>query len=245
MAVFRLDLSYDGTGFRGYAKQPGQRTVQGELEGALEQILGTKVETSVAGRTDAGVHARHQVVSFTAVELDEAKLERSLNSMLGGEVVIGRCCEVDDDFNARFSARRRTYRYAASTSPLPDPLRRNQVWYMPAEVDLDLLGATADKFVGEIDFTSFCRSVDGKSNVRRVERSTWEAGDSGDLYYWVAANAFCHQMVRSLVGTCYDVARGHIELAEVSLIIERANRSTMGTVAPPHGLTLWEVGYDT
>jgi tRNA pseudouridine38-40 synthase len=244
MGVVRLDLSYDGTGFRGYAKQPGQRTVQGQLEGALEQILGKSIDSSVAGRTDAGVHAHHQVVSFEADDVDDSKLQRSLTSMLGGEMVVTRCSVEADGFNARFSANRRSYRYAASTARYPDPMLRNQVWFLEDEVDVGLLHDAAAQFVGEIDFTSFCRSVAGKSNVRRVERSAWESLSDGRLFYWVEANAFCHQMVRSLVGTCYDVARGYIPLSEVAQIIQRADRSTMGTVAPPHGLSLWSVGYD-
>lgn len=243
MAVLRVDLAYDGSGFRGWAKQPGQRTVQGALEDALTRILGHDVDLSVAGRTDAGVHARHQVVSLEAGSTDLAKLQRSLNSLLGGEIVVSGIQVMPSDFNARFSARRRTYRYLASTAPLIDPLRRNHTWFLPAGIDVDLLARTAGYFVGEVDFTSFCRSVQGKSNVRRVERSAWEVGPDDELTYWVEANAFCHQMVRSLVGTCYDVARGHIDLDDVRLIIERADRSTMGTVAPPQGLTLWEVGY--
>lgn len=245
MGVVRLDLSYDGTGFRGYAKQPGQRTVQGELESALNQILGVVVESSVAGRTDAGVHARHQVVSFEAIGVDVSRLQRSLNAMLGDEIVVNRCSIEADGFNARFSARRRSYRYAASAASLPDPMLRNQVWFLTDHVDFDLLNEAAAQFVGEIDFTSFCRSVEGRSNVRRVGRSIWEAGFNGDLWYWVEANAFCHQMVRSLAGTCYDVARGYLALGELEQIIRRTDRSTMGTVAPSHGLSLWSVSYDS
>lgn len=244
MGVVRLDLSYDGTGFRGYAKQPGQRTVQGELESALDRVLDIEAQTSVAGRTDAGVHARHQVVSFQANDVDTTRLQRSLNSMLSREIVVKECSIADDGFDARFSAKRRTYRYAISIAPYPDPMRRSQIWYPADEVEVDLLNQAAEQFVGEIDFTSFCRSVSGKSNVRRVERSIWEAGPGGDLWYWVEANAFCHQMVRSLVGACYDVARGYFGLDDLSKVIASANRSTTGTIAPPHGLTLWEVTYD-
>ncbi len=243
MPTYRLDLSYDGTGFRGYARQQGQRTVQGELESAMSTFLGEIPETSVAGRTDAGVHARGQVVSFQVEGLDEGKLVRSLNAMLGGEIVIRRCANVDDGFNARFSAKARTYRYRLNASRVVDPLRRHHEWTVTTAIEPALLSAAVEHFVGEIDFTSFCRSVDGKSNVRRVQFARWE--DAGDERheFWVKANAFCHQMVRSLVGLSYDVARGHTPLAEVQQIIDRRDRSTMGTVAPPHGLTLWEVEY--
>lgn len=244
MRIVRLDIAYDGTEFRGYARQPGQRTVQQVLEEVLTQVLGFEPDTSVAGRTDAGVHARRQVVSFPAGEVETDRLQRSLNSMLGGEIVVNECSLAAPGFNARFSATGRVYRYLASNASLPDPQRRGFVWFFGSEVSFDLLNSTAERFVGEIDFTSFCRSVPGKSNVRRVERSVWDMGDGDLLTYWVEANSFCHQMVRSLVGTCYDVARGYTKLEYVSKVIERADRSTMGTVAPPHGLTLWDVSYD-
>ncbi|MGF1618306.1 MAG: tRNA pseudouridine(38-40) synthase TruA [Acidimicrobiia bacterium] len=248
MPVYRLDLSYDGTDFSGYARQNGQRTVQGELEAALGKVLGVTPPTAVAGRTDAGVHARGQVVSFEAeaVDVDAVDVDalaRSLNSMLGGEIVVTGCSTAPDGFNARFSATRRTYRYMANTSGLVDPMHRHLEWTMANAVDPELLAATAAHFVGEHDFTSFCRSVEGKSNVRRVEVARWEAAGEGRQVFWITANAFCHQMVRSLVGTCYDVARGHTRLDSVREVIGRRNRSTMGTVAPPHGLTLWEVKY--
>lgn len=243
MPTYRLELAYDGSGFRGYARQNGQRTVQGELESALAKFIGEPLTTSVAGRTDAGVHARAQVVSLVCKELDVDALQRSLNSLLGGEIVISSVTSAPDDFSARFSADRRLYRYLVSTAEHPDPLQRHFTWHLPAPIDIDLLSSTAAKFIGEIDFTSFCKSVEGKSNVRRVSRSEWVSLGDDRYAYWVEANAFCHQMVRSLVGLCYDVARGHESLGGVDEIISRANRSTAGTVAPPHGLTLWEVGY--
>jgi tRNA pseudouridine38-40 synthase len=243
MPVYRLDLSYDGTGFSGYARQDGQRTVQGELEGALGRFLGEIPPTAVAGRTDAGVHARGQVVSFEADGVDAGRLARSLNSMLGGEIVVTACSEAPHGFNARFSATSRTYRYQANMSGLVDPMRRHFEWTLGNVVDLALFEATAAQFVGEHDFTSFCRSVEGQSNVRRVEVARWEAAGEGRQVFWITANAFCHQMVRSLVGLCYDVARGHTHLDSVSEIIDRRNRSTMGTVAPPHGLSLWKAEY--
>jgi tRNA pseudouridine38-40 synthase len=243
MPVYRLDLSYDGTDFSGYARQNGQRTVQGELESALGKFLGVIPATAVAGRTDAGVHARGQVVSFEAEGVDVGRLARALNSMLGGEIVVTRCSTAPDGFNARFSATSRTYRYMASTAPYVDPTRRRYVWRLPGDVDAGLFDTTAGHYVGERDFTSFCRSVQGKSNVRRVEEAKWEMLGDSLMEFRVTANAFCHQMVRSLVGLCYDVARGYVSLDAVEGIIVGADRSSFGTVAPPHGLTLWEVGY--
>lgn len=243
MPVYRLDLSYDGTDFSGYARQNGQRTVQGELEGAMGKVLGVIPSTAVAGRTDAGVHARGQVVSFEADGVDAVRLARSLNSMLRGEIVITRCSAVPAGFNARFSATSRTYRYLASVSPYVDPTRRRYIWRLKGDVDPRLFDEVARHYVGERDFTSFCRAVEGKSNVRRLEEAKWEMLDDSLLEFRVTANAFCHQMVRSLVGLCYDVGRGYVALDEVEKIILAADRSRFGTVAPPHGLTLWEVGY--
>lgn len=243
MPVYRLDLSYDGTDFSGYARQNGQRTVQGELGGALGKVLGVVPATAVAGRTDAGVHARGQVVSFEADDVDVDRLTRSLNSMLGGEIVVTRCSIAPDDFDARFSATSRTYRYKASTAPFVDPTRRRYIWRLPGEVDPGMFDKVARHYVGVRDFTSFCRSVRGKSNVRRLEEAKWEMLDDGVLVFRVTANAFCHQMVRSLVGLCFDVARGYVALEDVEEIIISADRSRFGTVAPPHGLILWEVGY--
>lgn len=246
MSVFRLDLSYDGSGFHGYAKQASQRTVQGELELALERVLGEPVDTVVAGRTDAGVHARGQVVSFHLdADIDTGRLMRSLNAFLGGEAVVSGIRATNDSFNARHSATSRTYRYLMSLGPVPDPLSRHYVWHVTTGIDMELVRATSSRFVGTHDFGSFCRSVRGKSNVRRVERSEWLQGET--MEFWITANAFCHQMVRSLVGLCYDVGRGHIPIDNVAPIMKRGHRSgvgPVGTVAPPHGLTLWEVGYE-
>lgn len=243
MPVVRLDVAYDGTGFRGYAAQTGLRTVQGELDGALEQILGRKVVTSVAGRTDAGVHARGQVVSFPYEELvDERRLARSLNGLVGPEISVLAVTEAPDEFSARFSATWRRYRYLISTTPAPDPLTRNQVWHVGRPLDLPAMADVAGQFVGAHDFGSFCRSVEGKSNVRDVIESSWQE-DDGMFIYSVRANAFCHQMVRSLVGFMYDVGRGFSSAADTPSVIAARDRSAVATVAPPHGLTLMEVGY--
>ena len=243
MPTLRLDLAYDGSGFRGYAHQEGLRTVQGALEDALNTVLGGPVETAVAGRTDAGVHARGQVVSFQVEPpVDVERLARSLNGLVGPEIAVMAVSEVDDGFDARFSARWRRYRYSMSTGPVPDPLTRGVEWHVGPRLDHDAMAAAATEFVGEHDFSAFCRSVEGRSNVRRVDETGWEP-DGDRLHFWIRANAFCHQMVRSLVGLCYDVGRGFTPVGSVGEIVESADRSRVATVAPPHGLILWEVGY--
>jgi tRNA pseudouridine38-40 synthase len=243
MFTYRLDLAYDGSGFRGYARQEGQRTVQGELEEALQTLLGQPTETVVAGRTDAGVHARGQVASFEhAVELDTEKLRRSLNGILGPEIAVMALTLAEDGFHARFSARWRRYRYLVDPGPAPDPLARHFAWHVTRDLDLAAMTAVASAFVGEHDFSSFCRSVEGRSNVRRVDEAVW-VDREGFYEFWIQANAFCHQMVRSLVGYCYYVGRGFADPSQVEEVVNAGDRSRVATVAPPHGLTLWEVGY--
>lgn len=243
MPTLRLDLAYDGSGFRGYARQEGHRTIQAVLEEAIETVLRVPVQSAVAGRTDAGVHARGQVVSIRVEEaVDTERLARSLNGLVGPEMTVMAVTEVEETFNARFSASWRKYRYEISTASAPDPLSRGFVWHVGPTVDATAMAATAAEFRGEHDFSAFCRSVAGKSNVRRVDDATWEV--SGDrMEFWIQANAFCHQMVRSLVGLSHDVGRGFTPVASVRDIIESRDRARVVTVAPPHGLTLWEVGY--
>ncbi|MEX1124598.1 MAG: tRNA pseudouridine(38-40) synthase TruA [Acidimicrobiia bacterium] len=243
MPSYRLDLAYDGTGFRGYARQEGQRTIQGELESALGTVLGTTPATAVAGRTDAGVHARGQVVSFGIEDdIDGPQLARSLNGILGPEFSVSGVMRVEDDFSARFSATYRRYRYLMSLAPAGDPLTRHQVWQVGRALDVDAMQAVAAAVIGEHDFGAFCRSMHGKSNVRRVDEALWDPGEEL-LTFWIQANAFCHQMVRSLVGLAYDVGRGFTPVDSITEIIESGERGRVVTVAPAHGLTLWEVGY--
>lgn len=243
MPVYRIDFGYDGTGFKGYARQSGLRTVQGELESAISVVIGADLQTSVAGRTDAGVHARAQVASFSAPgQIDGDELARSLNGILGPEISVHRVTEAEAGFDARFSARWRRYRYQIAVGPSADPLRRHEVWHVSRALDVEAMQAVASAVIGEHDFSSFCRAVEGQTAVRRVDEAVWEEMP-GLLTFWIEANAFCHQMVRSLVGLSYDVGRGFTPVTEIGRIIEARDRSGVVTVAPPQGLTLWEVGY--
>jgi tRNA pseudouridine38-40 synthase len=243
MPTVRIDLGYDGSGFRGYARQGGQRTIQGDLERALSTLVGEVTDTAVAGRTDAGVHARGQVVSFVADgPIDVGALRRSLNGMLGPEIGVREVSLVEDGFHARHSARWRRYRYRIGTLPGGDPLTRLFTWEVGRELDVASMAAASSVFVGEHDFSSFCRSAPGSGNVRRVDESRL-VSEPGVIEYWIRANAFCHQMVRSLVGHLYDVGRGFAALDRVVEVITAQDRSRVATVAPGHGLTLWEVGY--
>lgn len=243
MPTYRLDVAYDGSGFHGYAAQTGQRTIQGELESALAKLVAGGVETAVAGRTDAGVHARGQVVSFeTDGEVDVEQMRRSLNSLVGPEVSVLAMGQTSDGFHARFSAKSRRYRYLIDPRPFADPMIRHMVWHVGRDLDVESMSVVVDEVVGEHDFSSFCRSVEGRSNVRRVSDAELVT-EEGLLAFWIEANAFCHQMVRSLVGYMYDIGRGFSSASEARDVIQAKDRSRVATVAPPRGLTLWEVRY--
>ena len=243
MLTYRIDLAYDGSGFRGYAANPGVRTVQGELEEVLAVVLQKPVSTVVAGRTDAGVHARGQVISFSTDEpVDPARLQRAVNKRLAPEVVVKAVSETAAGFDARFSARSRTYRYVVDDSDVPDPARRWTAWHVAGPLDVDAMNEAAAHLVGEHDFASLCRAAEGKTTVRVVKSAAWSKGD-GVVVFEVNAAAFCHQMVRSVVALCVEVGRGRLTAGQIPAIIEARDRNAARGAAPPHGLTLWSVEY--
>ena len=243
MPTYRLDVSYDGAPFHGFARQDGVRTVQGDIEGVLERVLRTPVRTVCAGRTDTGVHARRQVMSFVVDEpADPATVARAINGLLGPEVACTGCVLVDDTFDARFSALWRSYRYRVLDAAVADPLRRNTVWHVMDRLDLDAMNRAASGFVGEHDFASFCRRAEGRTTTRTVTEAVWQtAGD--EKLFAITATAFCHQMVRSIVGFCVDAGRGRVDPDSVPAVLAARDRSAARPIAPPHGLVLWEVGY--
>ena len=247
--VCKVTVAYDGTGFHGFAAQRDQRTVEGELASALARVVRAPIELSCAGRTDAGVHAWGQVVSCRLPESfsdDDrvAQLPRAVNGQLAPEIVVRDAALVDDTFDARHSARSRSYRYTIVNRDAPDPFLARTAWWVPASLDLTLLRLGADPFLGEHDFASFCRSgPPGSSTVRRVVESRWcEVGD-GVLRYDITASAFCWQMVRSIVGTLVDVGTGRLTPGDVLRIVRARDRAVAGRVAPPEGLCLWSVAY--
>lgn len=244
MPTYRLDLGYDGSGFSGYAVQKGVRTVQAVLEEALFRITGPVV-TTVAGRTDAGVHARGQVVSFaTPKDLDVDRTARSLNKMVREEIVIWGCRRVPDDFNARFSALSRTYRYRVANVPVLDPMIRHMVWQVRYQLDFGPMNVAAKHFTGLHDFASFCRRADGRSTERNVLRADWNLDPvDGHLVFEITASSFCRHMVRSLVALCVEAGRGRLDPDAVPDIIAALDRNVACGAAPPKGLTLWEVEY--
>ena len=245
-ARVRMTLAYDGTDFHGFAPNAGVRTVGGVLLGALEKVLHHRVELACAGRTDKGVHAWGQVVSFEAPPgIDPDRLQRALNGILAPEVVVRECELAPPAFDARRSARWRRYRYTILNTAVTDPFRHRYVWWVPEPLDLSLLRLAADPFVGEHDFASFCRrGPEGSSTVRRVHESLWRDPGDGTLVYEIRASAFCWQMVRAIVGTLVEVGRGKRTPGEITSIIRARDRSRAGQLAPPRGLCLWDVGYE-
>ncbi len=246
----RMTVAYDGTDFFGFAAQPGLRTVAGTLTEALERVLGHPVELVGAGRTDRGVHAWGQVVSFDtdARRFEPVVLRRRLNKLCGADVVIREIEEAAPDFDARFSARSRRYRYTIVRREVADPFLRRTAWWVPQPLDLAALRLAADPLIGEHDFASFCRrpkTDDGRqvSLVRRVIDVGWFDLGDGLLRFEIEATAFCHQMVRSIVGTLVSMGRGERRPGEMLAILRAADRQVAGNLAPPQGLCLWQVRY--
>jgi tRNA pseudouridine38-40 synthase len=253
----RLDLGYDGTDFHGWATQPRLRTVQGSLEDALAQVLRLDaVPVTCAGRTDTGVHARGQVVHVD-VEAEtlaasagrstappESALLRRLNGVLDPDVRVRSARRVPDGFDARFSALWRRYAYRVADAPeLVDPLLRRTVLAWPRPLDLYAMNQAAAGLLGERDFAAFCRRREGASTVRALRDLTWERDDTGVAVATVRADAFCHHMVRALVGCLVAVGEGRRPPGWAADVLRRGVRDAGVTVVPAHGLTLEEVGY--
>lgn len=241
----RLDISYDGQPFRGFARQPDVRTVQGDLEDALSKLFARPTAVIGAGRTDAGVHALAQVVNVPDVpdDVDPMKVRDSLIGMLGPQIVCHAAQPVAADFHARFSARSRTYVYAILQAAVPDPFLARTTLYHPEPMDLGAMNEAAGHLAGPNDFSSFGRVPEGQS----AERVLYELScrKSGDLIRIKArANAFIQRMVRSLVGTLIQVGDGRISPDEVAAILASKDRGQAGTVAPSHGLCLVSIEYD-
>jgi tRNA pseudouridine38-40 synthase len=248
----KLVVAYDGAGFRGFAMNQGVRTVLGTLSDAISLIVRARVDLTGAGRTDAGVHAWGQVVSGDLpahVDLDQ--LVRRVNKLCAPEIAVRSAERASDDFDARFSARWRHYRYDVWNAPTPNPLLTERAWWVPRPLDVDAMNDACAPLIGEHDFSSFCRRVKvaddepERSLVRSVMSARWSdhCEDGTSLRFEIRANAFCHQMVRAIVGTLVDVGLGKLAAADVDSILGARSRHAAGQVAPPHGLTLWEVGY--
>ena len=284
----RLELAYDGAGFAGWAAQPGLRTVEGVLTEALGTVLRVPVRLTVAGRTDAGVHAAGQVAHFDVAQeawralpgrSDRPPAQALLTRLAGvlarearrsaggggagivprgtSDVVVSGAREAPAGFDARFSATERAYRYRiADGGPVAgarDPRRRGSVLWVPEALDVDAMRRAAAPLLGEHDFLGYCKPREGATTIRALRRLEWsrvpgdavgrEGADAGLVVLDVVADAFCHSMVRSLVGACLAVGQGRRDEDWPARILRRASRETAAPVAPAHGLTLERVGY--
>jgi tRNA pseudouridine38-40 synthase len=264
----RLDIAYDGTGFTGWTRQPGLRTVQGEIEAALAVVFRRFPPTPtlvVAGRTDAGVHATGQVahLDLSQEQLESlarprrgkmagrvydapASLGRRINGIAGleSDVYVSRSAVAPDGFDARFSAiwRRYEYRIADNLAPRNPIERRNTVWY-PAALDVDLMNQAAASLLGLHDWATFCKPREGATTIRTLQEFHWRRARDGVLVAEVKADAFCHSMVRSLVGSCVAVGQGNLPPERLVGIRDERMRGSEFKVMPAKGLTMVEVGY--
>lgn len=244
----RLDLAYDGAGFHGWAAQPGLRTVQGVLEERIGQVLRLTTPPSlvVAGRTDAGVHARGQVCHLDLGDAADpaADLQRRLGRALPPDIAVRSVTPAPDGFDARFSAIWRRYCYRiVDDSAVPDPLLRNHVVRGRHGVDVDALNAAAATLLGLRDFAPFCKPRDGATTIRDLRELTAHRRPDGVIELWLLADAFCHSMVRSLVGALTAVGGGRRTLAWLEDVAASPVRHGEVLVMPAHGLVLEEVGY--
>jgi len=238
-------VEYDGADFAGWAAQPGARTVEGELSEALSTVLRQPVKMSVAGRTDAGVHASGQVVSFDAgTDLPPAQISYKATAVLPKDLALRRCVAAPDGFDARRDARSRSYEYRVVNDEIRSPLKRRRASYVARPLDFDLLAETARLVEGTRDFRAFTPSRTYHVRFERVvTESRWTR--SGDLLtYGITADSFLYGMVRSLVGTMLEVAGGKRDLEGFGRLLSGAERSEAGPAAPSRGLTLVGVGYD-
>ncbi len=263
MPRIRLDIAYDGTHFRGWARQPGLRTVQGVLEGALERVIGSPVPLTVAGRTDAGVHATGQVAH---ADLDDAQWERAtqrrrdvprpgdpveplsrrLTGVLGqyADVAVRRTSTAPDGFDARFSATWRRYEYRIADAITGyDPLERLRTTTVRAELDVEAMDAAARSLIGLHDFAAYCKPRPEATTIRTLLEYDWRRDERGILIAHVRADAFCHSMVRALVGACVAAGEGRLAPEHLVAIRDARLRTSEFKVLAARGLTLTEVGY--
>lgn len=245
-----LTVAYDGSPFAGFARQPGLDTVQGRIEAALATALRRDVVTTGAGRTDTGVHALGQVVSFDAdgAEPAPARLRRSLDALTGEGLVVREVRHARAGFSARFDAIGREYRYRIVQGVVPPLFIGRVAWHVPGELDVEAMAEAAMALVGEHDFRSFCVTESGrdKRTVRRldtVELLAEEHLGERCVTVRIVGNAFLHSMVRVIIGTLVDVGSGRQDGSWVAQVLAARDRSAAGPTAPAHGLTLWRVEY--
>ena len=243
-----MRVSYDGSGFSGFAKNPGAHTIEGVLEQALTESLRHPVKLACAGRTDRGVHSYGQVVSLDADadQFEPHALSRALNRKLGPEIAVDQLEEAPPNFDARLSCTGRSYLYRILNRPVLDPLTRHVAWHVPQPLDLDAMNAAARPLVGLHDFTAYSKKNKSRPDevfLRRVRSATWTR-DGDIVRFDINANAFTHQMVRSLVGAFVAIGLGRRGIESLEHVLASLDRGLAPSPAPPTGLVLWVAHYD-
>ena len=242
MRNIKLILEYDGTNYVGWQRQENGKSIQGEIESVLSQVLQEKVSVIGAGRTDAGVHARGQVANFrTESKLDISEMKGGLNGLLPDDIVVHNVEEVPIDFHARYSAKERQYSYLITKAP--SALIRNYSWLVKFPLDVELMQQAAGTLIGKHDFESFCKANSGVDNhFCTVSSASWYH-EGSLLVFMINADRFLHGMVRTLVGTMVDAGRGYMSFDDFKKILEKKNRAEAGMSAPAKGLVLEKIIY--
>lgn len=244
MQNLKLTLEYDGTDYHGWQVQPDLPTIQGTLEETIKRISGEEVRVTGAGRTDAGVHALGQVANFsTGKELETQGWQRALNALLPPDIVVSGVEEASEDFDARRSAKHRTYRYSILNRPYPSALDQRYLLHVPHPLDLAAMAEAAAHLIGEHDFSAFQSSEgDAVTPVRRVSEARF-ATEAERLHFFITADAFLMHMVRIIVGTLLEVGTGKITPAGFREVLKSRDRVRAGKTVPPHGLCFLSVQY--
>lgn len=242
MRKIALTIEYDGSAFVGWQMQPRGRTVQADIESALNRILQQDIRITAAGRTDTGVHATGQIAHFTTLSpMPPERMHRALNGVLHSDIVIREVQQVGDSFHARFDATAREYRYRILNRP--SALRRFFAWYVPYTLDVESIQKAGDALMGDHDFTSFSQAAAAQEGARcNIKKLHWHM-EGDELLLDIQANRFLHHMVRTIVGTSVEIGRGRWSVDKMQEVLDAHNRQSAGPNAPAHGLCLVRVSY--
>ena len=245
MRNIKLVIEYDGRGFNGWQKQPNKLNIQGEIENAIFQITGEKVDLIASGRTDAGVHSLGQTANFkTNSNIPIEKMAIAINSKLKRSIRIQNAEEVEERFHSRYSVKSKRYRYTINNSEFGSAIYRDMEYHFPIKLDIDKMKKAAKYFEGEHDFKAFKASgTSGKSSVRKIYKAEVIKAENNRIYIELTGNGFLYNMVRIIAGTLVDVGTGKILPEEIPEIIEAGERIRAGKTLPPNGLCLMEVIY--
>ncbi len=245
MQRYKCTISYDGSAYCGFQIQPKDRTVQGEIERALKKLhKGTEVKIQASGRTDAGVHAKGQVIHFDSVlNIPIGKWELALNTLLPHDIVVSTVEAASNDFHARYDVKGKEYRYFIHLAERRDPFKRHYAYYYPYSLNVEAIREAMDHFIGEYDFTSFCSAKTDKEDKVREITAVKLIQEEDMLIFSFAGNGFLYNMVRIMIGTLLDVGRGKKDPQSIPAIIEKKDRKAAGKTASANGLYLWKVFY--